>query len=53
MLSEHLPTEMFANEHHADQLVERTGRALVDPEHPGADDSRLTERGPGDSHTTS
>ena len=47
MLSEHVPAEMFADEHYADQLVERMGRALVDPEHPGAGDSRLTERGPG------
>jgi hypothetical protein len=33
MLSEHVPAEMFANEHYADQLVERMGCALVDAEH--------------------
>ena len=33
MLSEHVPAEMFANEHYADQLVERMGWALVDAEH--------------------
>ena len=33
MLSERVPAEMFANEHYADQLVERTGWALVDAEH--------------------
>ena len=33
MLSEHVPSEMFANEHYADQLVERMGWALVDAEH--------------------
>ena len=32
MLSEHVPSEMFANEHYADQLVERMGWALVDAE---------------------
>jgi hypothetical protein len=30
---EHVPAEMFANEHYADQLVERMGWALVDAEH--------------------
>jgi hypothetical protein len=33
MLSEHVPAEMFANEHYTDQLVERMGWALVDAEH--------------------
>lgn len=33
MLSERVPAEMFANEHYADQLVERMGWALVDAEH--------------------
>lgn len=33
MLTEHVPSEMFANEHYADQLVERLGWALVDAEH--------------------
>jgi hypothetical protein len=33
MLSEHVPAEMFANAHYADQLVERMGWALVDAEH--------------------
>jgi hypothetical protein len=33
MLSEHVPAEMFANEHYADQLVERMGWAFVDAEH--------------------
>jgi hypothetical protein len=33
VLSEHVPSEMFANEHYADQLVERMGWALVDAEH--------------------
>jgi hypothetical protein len=33
MLTEHVPAEMFANEHYADQLVERMGWALVDAEH--------------------
>lgn len=31
-LTEHVPSEMFANEHYADQLVERMGWALVDAE---------------------
>jgi hypothetical protein len=35
MLSEHVRAEMFANEHYADQLVERMGWALVDAEHQG------------------
>jgi hypothetical protein len=33
MLSEPGPAEMLANEHYADQLVERMGWALVDAEH--------------------
>jgi hypothetical protein len=33
MLTEHVPSEMFADEHYADQLVERMGWALVDAEH--------------------
>ena len=32
MLTEHVPSEMFANEHYAGQLVERMGWALVDAE---------------------
>jgi hypothetical protein len=32
MLTEHVPSEMFANEHYADQLVERMGWALADAE---------------------
>ena len=32
MLTEHVPAEMFANEHYADQLVERMGWALQDAE---------------------
>jgi hypothetical protein len=32
MLTEHVPSEMIANEHYADQLVERLGWALVDAE---------------------
>ena len=32
MLTEHVPAEMFANEHYADQLVERMGWALLDAE---------------------
>ncbi|MHB1570483.1 MAG: hypothetical protein ACYCXW_18685 [Solirubrobacteraceae bacterium] len=32
MLTEHVPAEMLANEHYADQLVERMGWALVDAE---------------------
>lgn len=32
MLTEHVPAEMFANDHYADQLVERMGWALVDAE---------------------
>ena len=32
MLTEHVPSEMFADEHYADQLVERMGWALVDAE---------------------
>ncbi len=32
MLTEHVPSEMFANEHYAHQLVERMGWALVDAE---------------------
>jgi hypothetical protein len=32
MLTEHVPSEMFANEHYAAQLVERMGWALVDAE---------------------
>ena len=30
MLSEHVPSGMFADEHYADQLVERMGWALLD-----------------------
>ena len=30
LLSEHVPAEMLADEHHADKLVERLGWALVD-----------------------
>jgi hypothetical protein len=30
LLSEHVPAEMLANEHYADQLVERLGWALLD-----------------------
>jgi hypothetical protein len=40
MLTERVPSEMFANEHYADQLVERMGWALVDAE----DEERLTRR---------
>jgi len=32
MLTEHVPSEMFANEHYAAQLLERMGWALVDAE---------------------
>ena len=32
MLTERVPSEMFANEHYADQLVERMGWALIDAE---------------------
>jgi hypothetical protein len=32
LLSEHVPAEMLADEHYADQLVERMGWALVDAE---------------------
>jgi hypothetical protein len=32
MLTEHVPSEMFADEHYADQLVERMAWALVDAE---------------------
>ena len=32
MLTEHVPSEMFANEHYAAQLVQRMGWALVDAE---------------------
>lgn len=32
MLSEHVPSGMFADEHYADQLVERMGWALLDAE---------------------
>jgi hypothetical protein len=32
MLTEHVPSEMIADEHYADQLVERLGWALVDAE---------------------
>jgi hypothetical protein len=32
LLTEHVPSEMLANENYADQLVERMGRALVDAE---------------------
>ena len=33
ILTEHVPAEMLANEHYADQLVERMAWALVDAEH--------------------
>ena len=33
LLSEHVPAEMLADEHYADQLVERLGWALVDAQH--------------------
>jgi hypothetical protein len=32
LLTEHVPSEMLANEHYADELVERMGWALVDAE---------------------
>jgi hypothetical protein len=32
LLTEHVPSEMLANDHYADQLVERMGWALVDAE---------------------
>ena len=32
VLTEHVPSEMLANEHYADQLVERLGWALADAE---------------------
>ena len=32
VLTEHVPSEMLANEHYADQLVERLGCALADAE---------------------
>lgn len=32
MLSEHVPSGMFADGHYADQLVERMGWALLDAE---------------------
>jgi hypothetical protein len=32
VLTEHVPSEMLANEHSADRLVERTGRAFADTE---------------------
>ncbi len=32
MLTEHVPSEMFGNEHYAGQLVERMGWALLDAE---------------------
>ena len=32
MLTERVPSEMLADEHHADQLVERMGWALLDAE---------------------
>jgi hypothetical protein len=32
LLTEHVPSEMLANEHYADQLVERMGWALIDAE---------------------
>ena len=32
MLSEHVPSEMLASEHYADQLVARMGWALADAE---------------------
>jgi hypothetical protein len=32
VLTEHVPSEMLANEHYAAQLVERLGWALVDAE---------------------
>jgi hypothetical protein len=32
MLTERVPSEMLADEHYADQLVERMGWALVDAE---------------------
>jgi hypothetical protein len=32
ILTERVPAEMFANEHYADQLLERMGWALVDAE---------------------
>jgi hypothetical protein len=32
LLTERVPAEMFANEHYADQLVQRMGWALLDAE---------------------
>jgi hypothetical protein len=32
LLAEHVPSEMLADDHYADQLVERMGWALVDAE---------------------
>jgi hypothetical protein len=33
VLSEHVPAELLADEHFADQLIERLGWALADAEH--------------------
>lgn len=33
LYSEHVPADMLADEHYADQLVERLGWALVDAQH--------------------
>ncbi len=33
LLTEHVPSEMFANEYYAEQLVARVGWALADAEH--------------------
>jgi hypothetical protein len=40
VLTEHVPSEMFANERYADQLVERMGSAVVDAEDHRSDDAR-------------
>ena len=32
MLTEHVPSEMFADDHYAEQLVARMGWALIDAE---------------------
>jgi hypothetical protein len=46
MLSEHVPAKLLADEHFADQLVERLGWALGDAEHEerASRQSRVGER---------
>ena len=45
MLSEHVPSGMFADEHYAEQLVERIGWAFLDAERHEQQSTRVADVG--------